>query len=73
MTQSTKIWINEQLDPGGLVYACIANSDENKAHDCHQSFLANLTERQKADGWTAQMRTVNSWDDVPVSALKISF
>lgn len=73
MAQSNTIWINEQLDPSGLLYACIACCDENQANDCHHAFLANLTEQQKAEGWVAQMRTVSSWDEVPVSALKISF
>jgi hypothetical protein len=66
------IWINEQLDPLGIVYACIACCDEQQAQDCHVSFEANLTDEQKAAGWVAQMRTVDSWDDVPVSALKLS-
>lgn len=73
MNQPLTIWVNEQLDPSGLLYACIACCDENQANDCHRSFLDNLTERQKAEGWVARMRTVQSWDEVPVSALKISF
>ncbi|ERN42950.1 hypothetical protein KR51_00002560 [Rubidibacter lacunae KORDI 51-2] len=67
-----KIWVNEQYDPGGLLYACIASCNETRARDCHESFLKNLTEEQKSDGWTACLRTVNSWDEVPASALKIS-
>ena len=70
---NTTIWVNEQLDPSGLLYACIACCDEQQAKDCHQSFTNNLSDRQKADGWIARIRTVNSWDEVPVSALKISF
>ena len=69
----TTIWVNEQIDPSGLLYACIACLDEEQAQDCHQSFSNNLSDRQKEDGWVARMRTVSSWDDVPVSALKISF
>jgi len=68
-----KIWVNEQLDPAGIVYACIACLDEAAAQDCHQSWQENLSADQKAEGWTAQLRIVNSWDDVPVNALKLSF
>ncbi len=66
------IWVNEQLDPSGILYACIACCNESQAKDCHESFQSNLTDVQKARGWTVRMRTVNSWDDVPVSALKLS-
>lgn len=66
------IWLNEQLDPGGLLYACIACCDETQARECHTSFEHNLTDRQKAAGWVARLRTVNSWDDVPASALKLN-
>lgn len=66
------IWINEQLDPSGMVHACIACCDPQAAQDCHDSFLKNLTPQQQAEGWTAQMRTVESWDDVPVNSLKLA-
>ncbi|MEL7035470.1 MAG: glycogen debranching protein [Cyanobacteria bacterium J06592_8] len=66
------IWVNEQLDPSGLVYSCIACCDEEQAKDCHESFQKNLTETQKQQGWVARMRTVESWDEVPVSALKLN-
>ncbi|MEY3866216.1 MAG: hypothetical protein RLZZ338_107 [Cyanobacteriota bacterium] len=66
------IWINEQLDPCGILYSCIASSDETQAKECYESFENNLTEAQKAEGWTVIMRTVSSWDDVPVSALKLN-
>jgi hypothetical protein len=66
------IWVNEQLDPGGLLYACIACCDETQARECHQSFERNLTESQKAAGWQARIRTVDSWDEVPATALKLS-
>jgi hypothetical protein len=66
------IWINEQLDPSGIVYACIATCDETAAQDCHQTWQENLSEHQKNEGWTAILRTVESWDDVPVNALKLS-
>lgn len=65
------IWVNEQIDPMGLVYSCIASCNENQAKDCHESFKQNLTEGQKAAGWVARLRTVNSWDEVPVNALKL--
>ncbi len=68
-----KIWVNEQLDPAGIVYACIACLDEAAAQDCHKSWQENLTADQKDQGWTAELRTVSSWDDVPVNALKLSF
>lgn len=32
----------------------------------------NLTETQKIAGWVAQLRTVDSWDEVPVNALKLN-
>jgi outer membrane biogenesis lipoprotein LolB len=67
-----KIWVNEQLDPAGLLYACIASCDERQAQDCHSSFQQNLTQDQQAAGWQARMRLVESWDDVPATALKLS-
>ncbi len=68
----TTIWVNEQIDPNGLLYACIACCDEQHARDCHESFLQNLTDTQKREGWVATLRTVNAWDEVPASALKLS-
>ena len=65
------IWVNEQYDPSGILYSCIACCDEAQAQDCHQSFEENLTEEQKAAGWSANLRTVNTWDDVPANALKL--
>jgi hypothetical protein len=70
---SSTIWVNEQLDPAGLLYACIACCDEQQAQACHQSFLDNLTSDQRDAGWVARIRTVESWDEVPASALKLSF
>ena len=67
------IWVNEQLDPMGLIYSCIACQSETAAHECHQTWLANLSEDQKAQGWRANLRTVESWEDVPVNALKLSY
>ncbi len=66
------IWVNEQIDPCGIVYACIAGIDEKAARECHQTWLANLSEEQKQEGWSACLRTVESWDEVPVNALKLS-
>ncbi|MGI0490406.1 glycogen debranching protein [Alkalinema pantanalense CENA528] len=65
------IWVNEQLDPAGLLYVCIACCDEQQAHDCRQSFEENLTHQQKLAGWIVRTRTVQSWDEVPASALKL--
>jgi hypothetical protein len=66
------IWVNEQVDPSGLLYACIACCNEDQAQECHQSFEDNLTDSQKAEGWEARIRKVESWDDVPASALKLN-
>lgn len=66
------IWVNEQIDPSGIVYSCIASRNEQAAKDCHETWQKNLTEQQKQEGWTASLRTVNSWDEVPVNALKLS-
>jgi hypothetical protein len=65
------IWVNEQLDPGGLMYACIACVSEELAQDCHESFEQNLTIEQKQLGWVARIRTVASWDEVPVNSLNL--
>ncbi len=69
----TTIWVNEQIDPGGLIHACIACLDEDAANACHQNWLGSLSEQQKQNGWVASLRTVGSWDEVPVNALKLSF
>jgi hypothetical protein len=66
------IWVNEQLDPSGIVYSCIACCDKEQAQACHQSFRENLTPEQLDQGWQARLRTVESWDEVPVNALKLS-
>lgn len=65
------IWVNEQVDPSGIIVSCIACRDQEQANDCHESFESNLTETQKAEGWVARLRTVGSWDEVPVNALKL--
>lgn len=65
------IWVNEQIDPCGLIYSCIACHDEQQARECHETFLKNLTPEQQEAGWEARLRTVDSWEDVPVSALKL--
>lgn len=66
------IWINEQIDPSGMIHACIASCNEQLAQDCYQSFQENLTTEQKNRGWEARLRTVESWDEVPVNSLKLS-
>ncbi|MBD2310758.1 glycogen debranching protein [Desertifilum sp. FACHB-1129] len=66
-----KIWINEQVDPSGMLYACIACCDPSQAEECHESFVENLTLEQKNAGWEARIRTVESWDEVPANALKL--
>jgi hypothetical protein len=66
------IWVNEQIDPSGMVHACIATCNESQAKECHDSFQNNLTETQKATGWVARLRTVDSWDEVPVNSLKLN-
>ena len=65
------IWVNEQIDPSGLVYSCIASCNEDLAKDCHESFKQNLTDNQKEWGWVARLRTVPTWDEVPANALKL--
>ncbi len=67
------IWVNEQIDPCGIIYSCIAYCDEQAAQECYQTWLNNLTDEEKEQGWAVNLRTVESWDDVPVNALKISF
>ncbi|MGB3401474.1 MAG: glycogen debranching protein [Microcoleaceae cyanobacterium] len=67
-----KIWVNEQLDPAGLLYSCIACYNEEQAQACHESFKSNLTPQQIQQGWVARLRTVESWDEVPVNALKLN-
>jgi hypothetical protein len=67
------IWVNEQIDPSGIVSACIACCDEDQAKACHASFQENLTPDQRSQGWIARLRTVESWDEVPVNALKLSY
>jgi hypothetical protein len=66
------IWVNEQLDPSGILYSCIASCNEEQAQACHESFESNLTVDQKAAGWTARIRTVETWEEVPASALKLN-
>jgi hypothetical protein len=68
---NTTIWVNEQRDPIGLMYSCIASCDEVLAKACHESFEADLTEEQKRLGWVATLHTVQNWDEVPVNSLKL--
>lgn len=67
-----KIWVNEQVDPCGIIYSCIACCNEDQAKACYEEFQAKLTDAQRDQGWEARMRIVDSWDDVPVTALKLS-
>lgn len=67
-----KIWVNEQIDPCGIVYSCIATSNEQVARSCHENWKNALTVEQKNQGWIASIRLVESWEDVPVNALKLS-
>ncbi|MDB9313240.1 glycogen debranching protein [Spirulina sp. CS-785/01] len=66
------IWINEQVDPSGMIHACIASCNEELAKDCHESFEKNLTQDQKDIGWQARIREVETWEEVPVNSLKLS-
>jgi len=66
-----KIWVNEQLDPSGLLYACIACSDEQQANDCRESFESNLTQYQKSAGWWVRLSRVDCWRDVPAGAVNL--
>lgn len=67
-----KIWVNEQVDPCGIIYSCIACCNEEHAQACNEEFHAKLTDAQRREGWEVRMRTVDSWDEVPVTALKLS-
>ena len=67
------IWINEQIDGCGLVQSCIACCSEEHARVCHETFQERLTPEQKESGWIAVLRQVDSWDEVPVIALKLSY
>ncbi len=69
---SKTIWVNEQVDPAGILYACIACCNEEQARECYVSFQENLSDAQKAQGWTVRMYRVSSWDEVPVAALKLN-
>ncbi|MBT9311351.1 glycogen debranching protein [Leptothoe kymatousa] len=66
------IWVNEHIDPSGIIYSAIATCNQTAAEECHATFKASLTPEQKEAGWVARLRTVDSWDDVPISALKLS-
>jgi hypothetical protein len=66
------IWVNELLDPGNLMHACIATRSEELARECHESFQQHLTLEQQQLGWIASLRTVESWDEVPVNSLNLA-
>jgi hypothetical protein len=65
------IWVNEQRDPLGLMYSCIASCDPQLAQECHVSFEAELSNEQKKLGWQAKLYVVEDWDKVPVNSLKL--
>lgn len=57
-----------------MIYSCIACCDKQQAQECHESFKNNLTPTQNKQGWKAILRTVESWDEVPVSfKIKLNF
>ena len=66
------IWVNQQKDGCGILQACIATKNKQVAEDCHNNWQKELTETQKQQGWQVILYTVESWDDVPVHALKIN-
>lgn len=67
-----KIWINEQIDHCGLVYSCIATTNEQAALECHEQWQKSFSPEQVTQGWQAKIRTVESWEEVPVNALKLN-
>jgi hypothetical protein len=69
---TVSIWVVEQLDPSGILYSCIACCDEQQAKACQESFEQNLSPAQTRSGWMVTFRMVYSWNDVPVSALKLN-
>jgi hypothetical protein len=71
-SDSLTLWVNEQLDPIGLIYACVVCHDEYLARVCHKSFEENLTKEQKKAGWISRLRTIHSWDELPVCAQGLS-
>ncbi|NJN75193.1 MAG: glycogen debranching protein [Synechococcaceae cyanobacterium RL_1_2] len=66
------IWVNEQIDACGIVQACIATTNQGAAEDCHREWQNKLSQEQQQQGWQVSLRTVESWDEVPVNSLKLS-
>ncbi len=66
------IWVNKQKDGCGLLQACIAIKNKKAAEDCHAHWQRTLTPIQKQQGWQVTLSGVESWEDVPVNALKIN-
>lgn len=66
------IWINQQKDGSGIIQACIATKNKKVAEECHAHWQEELTTTQKQQGWEITLTTVDSWDEVPVNALKIN-
>ncbi len=67
-----EIWVNEQIDGCGIIQASIATTNQQMAEDCHANWQKEITEDLRKKGWLASIRQVNSWDDVPVNALKLN-
>lgn len=66
------IWVNEQRDGCDILQACIATKNQQAAEDCHANWQEKLTDEQRQQGWQVILKTVESWDDVPVNALKLN-
>lgn len=66
------IWVNEQIDSCGLIQACIATTNQQMAQDCHDNWQKELSIDQQKQGWQVIMRNVESWEEVPVNALKLN-
>ena len=66
------IWVNEHIDPSGIIYSAIACCDRTAAEDCHATFQEALTDEQKEAGLGARLRSVEPWEEAPISALKLS-
>lgn len=66
------IWVNEQIDGCGIIQACIATTNQKMAQDCHGNWQKGINADLQKQGWKAIIRQVDSWDEVPVNALKLN-
>jgi len=66
------IWVNEQIDGCGLIQACIATTNQKIAEDCYENWQKEINSDLQKQGWEATIRQVDSWDEVPVNALKLN-